>query len=94
LVAGQHYHAPADGGALLTVLPQYEATETEFEVEYTISKNPPPKDSGGAPVGMIVGIAVGVCAALIIVCAVMKVRQNKKDNSVQVLAQESVDDQP
>lgn len=43
---------------------------------------------------MIVGIAVGVCAALIIVCVVMKVRQNKKDNSVQVLAQESVDDQP
>lgn len=69
----------------MTVLPNYEATETEFEVEYSITKNPPPKKSG-VNVPMIIGIAVGVCAAIIIVCAVMKVRKNKKDNSVQVLA--------
>lgn len=78
----------------MTVLPDYEATSTEFEVEYTISANPPPKSKGGMGVGAIIGIAVGVCAVLIIVCAIMKVRQNKKENTVQVLAQESVDDQP
>ena len=82
LKAGQHYHAPAHGGALMTVLPNYEATDTEFEIEYTITKNPPPKKSG-TNVGMIIGIAVGVCAALIIVCAIMKVRKNRMQaNSV------------
>jgi len=58
----------------LTVLPKYEATETEFEVEYSISKTPPPKNSSGVNVGMIVGIVVGVCAVMIIIFAVIKVR--------------------
>jgi len=66
----------------LTVLPDYEATETDFEIEYSITKNPPPKTSSGTNVPMIVGIAVGVCAALIIVCAIMKVRANRNANSV------------
>ena len=69
----------------MTVLPNYGATETSFEIEYSITKNPPPEKTG-ANVPMIIGIAVGVCAVIIIVCAVIKVRRNKRDNSVQVLA--------
>ena len=80
MVAGKKYHAPAEGGALLTVLPIYEATETDFEVEYSITNNPPPKKSGN--IIMIIGISVAVFASLIIVCVVIKIRKNKKDNSV------------
>jgi hypothetical protein len=65
----------------MTVLPNYEATETNFEVEYSLTKCPPP-EIDGVSVPMIIGIAVGVCAVLIIICAVMKVRKNKRDNSV------------
>ena len=44
--------------------------------------------------GAVIGVIVGVLAVLIICGAVMKIRKNKQDNTVQVLAQESVEEAP
>lgn len=82
LEAGMSYYTKVEDGGLLTALPALDNADTEFEFEYSVVKTPPPKSDN---VGMIIGIVVGVLAVLIICCAVMKIRQNKKDNTVQIL---------
>lgn len=82
LEQGKMYYAPLSTGGLLTAIPVEGETDTEFVFEYCIDKTPMESDS----TPMIIGIVVGVVALLIIICAIMKIRANKKDNSVQILA--------
>jgi hypothetical protein len=78
LEIGKSYYTTVENGGLLTALPSLDKPTTEFEFEYSVTDTPVMSDS----MPMIIGIAVGVCAVLIILCAVMKIRQNKKENTV------------
>jgi hypothetical protein len=71
LEAGKSYYTTVESGGLLTALPSLGETDTDFEFEYSVTATPPPK-SDNMP--MIIGIAVGVVAVFIILCAVMKIR--------------------
>lgn len=72
----------------MTALPVTGEPETEFEFKLYVDVTPPKNDM----LPMIIGIVVGILVVLIICCAIIKIRKNKSDNTVQVLAQESVDD--
>ena len=69
LEIGKSYYTTVENGGLLTALPSLDKPTTEFEFEYSVIETP---SSSSMP--MIIGIVVGVCAVLIILLAVMKIR--------------------
>ena len=69
LELGKSYYTTVDNGGLLTALPSLDKPTTEFEFEYSVTDTP-----SMSSVPMIIGIAVGVIAVLIALCAIMKIR--------------------